>query len=418
VLSLLSSAFFHPQEHAVIQTLATKVLNYHGEGTVPDKIAKNPPAGDDAEGELDYNYIELAGLYGGFNTPLRQAATKIATRMHNTDVRVSENIIHDILLRCEENSLTCLPYKGVSARGQVPESYPLVLSKPGAIWVLRDYLNTVLKATPGEDFFARTIREMRHKHTPTQTLVLGHAMRTDKDNFHPHLLRTINTGPDPEVQVTAVDFSQLDAGYIKLHNLDIEPASLRVNVTDDLEMFKWGEYMQSLGRTQEEVKASPAEPSRLRHSPMTDWRCTVKTARHVLVPTDETDEFGEQIVQTLMGDDGLPVMETRDCGAKLGDCMHDCGEYPRSLIDCTEKQAKAPARAMKQVFELKRENTPPRKKCALDAPPPPKVAPKTTTTSAPPDVGPFMDLLAGVPKDKRKATMAALQSHLLMSMQS
>jgi hypothetical protein len=154
VITLMSSVFFHPQEHIVIETLAKQTLNYHGAGVVPElsSIARGSPTDDNPDGDIDYNYVELSGLYQGMRSPLQQAASRIATRMHNADIRVSENIIHDILLRCEENSLTCKPYKGLAARGQVDETLPLVLVKPNSVWFLRGFLDTVLATKPGGAF--------------------------------------------------------------------------------------------------------------------------------------------------------------------------------------------------------------------------------------------------------------------------
>jgi hypothetical protein len=393
-------------------TLAKKCLKYEGENVLPNDtiIARSTPTDDHPEGEKDYNYVEMTGFYQTYRSALQQCASRIAARMHNADVRVSENIIHDILLRCEENSLQCMPYMGLSIRGQIEESFPIVVVKSHSVWFLRGFLDTVLAVKPGEDFFAKAIREMRHKHTPTQTLVLGQTLRTDPKRFYPYLLRTIDTGPNPDKTITATDFSRLNAGYIKLRDFNIEPESLEVIINDDLEMVKWFDYMVSLGRSQAEAHASPAEPSYLRHLPANEWVCPFRFPEEYVYET-LVMENGVEEQHVVNDDDGKPLMQTRVCGKAFGDCEHLTHDYPQCYIDCELKQSQAKAREMKKAFDLVRIGTPPMKRRKLENEAVEKAVPvvtkKPVTTTTTSEITSLEKLLSSIPVDKRAATQSA-----------
>ena len=328
-----STMFFHPQEHAIMKSCAINNLKYsNGKLAGQSKFARINHSTTCPEGVEDLNNIEFANLMAGFLSPLEVMAGLIADNMRNVEVKVAKTIVLDVLTSLKSRKVTVAGY--YDDKGQwyeQPRDMPILTVHHRTVHISRQYLDMVSRTSTENDFFTSAIRQMQHAHTPKQKIVLGQTMRQHKDAFHPHILRTmeltnLTTDARGDVVVKPViqvhDFSVFGAGMLEQIEPSAEMQPTEIRVDGDLEQAKWAEFMARLGRTQEEVAASKADPSRLRHAPLD-------------VP------------------DACPHCNVRACSHR---------DYPSWYLQKNETQAKMPAKSLKRVFTLTRQPTPTTKK--------------------------------------------------------
>ena len=341
-LSLFSTMFFHPQEHAIMKSCAENNLGYvmgpNRQGILTNSIARfarTAPCPEHPDGVENKNYIAFEGLASSFMQPMIFAADQIANRMRNVDMTSARAIVEDVLNNLHKRTIrTECYYDEVTGQIiQLEKDMDIIMVKGKSLWINRWYFDKVLNTNTDRDFFDATIRAMQHAHTPRQKIVLGQTMRYSRAKFYPHILRTMELtnkkkGPDgtivPFEVIEVKDFTRLGAGWLETHYPHQAPQSLKVKVTTDLEQAKWIDYMLRLGRAEEEIQVSPAEPSRLRHAP-------------------------------LMVPGSCPRCTQIAC---------DHRDYPKWYLDATKDQQDKPAEDImaNRVVLISRCGTPPRKK--------------------------------------------------------